>query len=482
MLVESRYEMLIGLEVHAALSTRTKMFCRCPARFGDPPNTNVCPVCLGLPGSLPVPNMEAVRLGVQAALALNCRVNLDSSFDRKNYFYPDLPKGYQITQSLRPLACDGYIEVQDPEKKVRIRRLHLEEDTGKSTHAGEDIITAEYSLVDFNRSGVPLIEIVSEPDMTSPEEARQYLENLQKTLAFAKVSDVKMEEGSMRVDCNISVNRRGEPPGVPVEMKNLSSFRAVVRSLSYEFGRQIEIMEKGEAVVRETRHWDEARESTASMRAKEASESYRYLPEPDLPCLTLSPGFVEDAGRKMPRLPQAIIRHYVSALGLTPYDAGVLTLSPHLAEFFDGCVSSGADPKSAANWIMGDLMGYMNARGMPYERIPVSPENMVAMLSLVADGVISGKTGKDVLVKMIESGKDPESIVKEEGLEQVSDDSALLKVIEEVLCSNPAAVADFRSGKDRAIGFLVGQVMKATQGRANPAKVNALLREKMLSC
>lgn len=480
-MTEPQYEMLIGLEVHAELATRTKMFCRCPAKFGDPPNTNVCPVCLGLPGSLPVPNLEAISLGVRAALALNCRVNLTSSFDRKNYFYPDLPKGYQITQFERPLASGGYLQIQDPPKRVRIRRLHLEEDAGKSVHAGEDITTASYSMVDFNRCGIPLVEIVSEPDMTSPEEARQYLENLQKTLAFARVSDVKMEEGSMRVDCNVSVNRKGDPPGIPVELKNLSSFRAVVRALGYEFKRQSEARERGESIVRETRHWDEAREVTYSMRAKETSEDYRYFPDPDLPGLSLTPELVEDVRRGIPRLPRETVEHYVGDLGLTPYDAGVLTFSPHLVEYFDRCVELGADPKTAANWITSDLTGYMNARGITYERIPVSPENLAVMLSLIKDGVISGKTGKDVLVKMIASGKEPRTIIKEEGLEQVSDDSALLSVIDEVLAANQAVVADFVRGKEKTLGFLVGQVMKATRGKANPAKVNIMLREKMLS-
>ena len=475
------YEMVIGLEVHAELSTRTKMFCRCPAKFGDPPNTNVCPVCLGLPGSLPVPNAEAVRLAVRAALALNCKVNLQSSFDRKNYFYPDLPKGYQITQYERPLASEGYLEIQDPPKKVRIRRLHVEEDAGKSVHAGDDITTARYSMVDFNRCGVPLVEIVSEPDMASPDEARQYLEDLQRTLAFARVSDVKMEEGSMRVDCNISVNRKGDPPGVPVELKNLSSFRAVVRALAYEFKRQSAVLEKGEKVVRETRHWDEGKEATFPMRTKESSEDYRYFPDPDLPGLHLAPEFVEEVRREMPKLPREIMEHYVRDLGLSSYDAGVLTLSPHLSAYFDRCVELGADPKAAANWIMGDLMGYMNARGIPYEKIPVTAGNLVDMLTMIKEGTISGKIAKEVLLKMIESNKDPRAIVKEEGLEQVSDDAALVAIVEQVLSSNPAVVADFLSGKEKALGFLVGQVMKATRGRANPEKVNAMLRQRMLS-
>lgn len=475
------YEMLIGLEVHAELATTTKMFCRCLSRFGDPPNTNVCPVCMGLPGSLPVPNHEAVRLGVRAALALNCQVNLESSFDRKNYFYPDLPKGYQITQFERPLAQGGYIEIQEPKKRIRIRRLHLEEDAGKSVHAGEDITTAAYSLVDHNRCGVPLVEIVSEPDMTCPDEARQYLENLQKILQFAGVSDVKMEEGSMRVDCNISVNLKGEPPGVPVELKNLSSFRAVVRALGYEFKRQSQALENGDKIIRETRHWDESKEVAYSMRTKESSQDYRYFPEPDLPGLSLTQEFVDEVKRTMPALPSDIVRRYVENLGLTPYDAGVLTQSPSLVAYFDRCVEAGAEPKTCSNWITGDLLGYLKSKGIPYDRIPVTPQNLAGMLALIKEGTISGKIGKDVLVKMIETGKDAASIVKEEGLTQVSDDSELAAVVESVLEANPAAVVDYVNGKQNALGFLVGQVMKATKGRANPAKVNALLKEKMLS-
>ena len=478
---ERQYEMLIGLEVHAELATQTKMFCRCPSRFGDPPNTNVCPVCLGLPGSLPVPNLEAVRLGVRAALALDCQVNLESTFDRKNYFYPDLPKGYQITQFEKPLAQGGYVEIEEPRKRIRIRRLHLEEDAGKSSHAGDDITTAEYSLVDHNRCGVPLVEIVSEPDMTSTEEARQYLETLQKVLEFAQVSDVKMEEGSMRVDCNISVNRRGDPPGVPVELKNLSSFRAVARSLNFEFKRQTEAIAKGEKVVRETRHWDEAKEVTESMRTKESSQDYRYFPEPDLPGLNLEERFVSEVRDGMPALPGEITGRYVGDYGLTAYDARVLTQSPHLVAYFDACLAAGADPKTCSNWVAGDLLGYLKAKGISYDRIPVSPSNLAGMLRLIKEGTISGKTGKDVLLKMMDSGKDAAAIVKDEGLTQVSDDSELAGVVESVLKQNPAAVSDYVSGKQNALGFLVGQVMKATRGRANPAKVNTILKEKLLS-
>jgi aspartyl-tRNA(Asn)/glutamyl-tRNA(Gln) amidotransferase subunit B len=478
----NEYEMMVGLEVHVELLTMSKMFCRCRTRFGDPPNTNVCPACMGLPGALPVPNLQAVRLGMMAAMGLDAQINLRSGFDRKNYFYPDLTKGYQITQYRIPLAEAGFIEIADPPKKIRIRRVHLEEDTGKSIHAGDDITTAQYSLLDFNRSGVPLIEIVTEPDMSSPEEARQYLEKLQRVLRFAGVSDVKMEEGSMRVDCNISVRPRGaDVPGKPVEIKNLSSFRAVVKALAYEFARQVRALRAGEAINRETRHWDEAKEITYAMRAKMTSEDYRYFPEPDLPDLVLDESFVEEVKRDMPRLPEEIVADYTERLGLPEYDAQVLTLDPNLSRFFDSCVERGADPKVAANWIMGEVMGYMNRQGLTYEEIPVSPEKLVELLGLVKSGTISGKIAKEVLVKVIETGKAPSAIVDEEGLTQVSDDDQLLAVIQEVVFANPGPVQDVKNGKEKAIGFLVGQVMKATKGRANPAKVNIMLKEKILS-
>ncbi len=474
--------MMIGLEVHVELLTKTKMFCRCSSRFGDPPNTNICPACLGLPGSLPLANMEAVRLATRAAIALNCSINLSSRFDRKNYFYPDLPKGYQVTQFYEPLAQSGYIQIDSPPKKIRINRVHIEEDAGKSIHAGDEITTAEYSLVDFNRSGVPLIEIVSEPDMSSPDEARQYLEKLQRVLKFAGVSDVKMEEGSMRVDCNISVKPKGsEVPGTPCEMKNLSSFRAVGRALAYEFERQKCVLEQGGTVVRETRHWDEAEQVTKVLRTKETSDDYRYFPDPDLPMLDLNHEFIEEVRKNMPKLPDEIVSYYVDELGLPEYDARVLTADPLLSGFFDKCVSLGAEPKAASNWIMVELLGYMKAEGISYENIPLSPEYLVSMLELIDKGVISGKIAKDILVIMIETGKDPRTIVKERGLEQISDEESLAGIIDEVIAGHPSVVEQIRAGKNKAVGFLVGQVMKRTKGKANPAKVNVMLKDKLLS-
>lgn len=473
---------MIGLEVHVELATATKMFCRCSSRFGDPPNTNICPVCLGMPGALPQANMEAVKLATRAAIALNCKINASSRFDRKNYFYPDLPKGYQVTQYYEPIAADGYILIDNPRKKIRINRVHIEEDAGKSIHAGDEIITAEYSLVDCNRAGVPLIEIVSEPDMSSPEEARQYLERLQRLLKFARVSDVKMEEGSMRVDCNISVRRKGsQESGTVCEMKNLSSFRAVVRALAYEFERQVQVLAQGGKIVRETKHWDETEQVTKALRSKESSDDYRYFPDPDLPKLELSREFIEQVRRQMPKLPDEIVSYYVDELGLPEYDAQVLTADPLLAEFFDACVSLGADPKTASNWIMVELLGYMKANNIPYENIPLRPEYLVSMLELISEGVISGKIAKDVLVIMIETGQDPRTIVKERGLEQISDDESIARIVDEVIAEHSSVVEEIKAGKAKAIGFLVGQVMKRTKGKANPAKVNTILKDKLLS-
>jgi len=435
---------------------------------------------MGLPGTLPQANMEAVRLAVRAALALNCSLNLTSRFDRKHYFYPDLPKGYQISQFYIPLAQAGYIEIDNPRKKIRINRVHIEEDAGKSIHAGDEITTASYSLLDFNRSGVPLIEIVSEPDIASPDEARQYLEKLQRTLAFSAVSDVKMEEGSMRVDCNISVRPKGaEAKGTPCEMKNLSSFRAVTRALAYEFERQKEILAHGGKIQRQTRHWDEVQEVTKLLRLKQTSDDYRYFPDPDLPPLQLSQDFVDEVRRSMPRLPEEIIAYYTEDLGLPRYDAEVLTLDPAISAFFEECVSLGGEPKTVSNWIMVELLGYMRNKGLSYDSIPVSPQYFVSMLDLIKEGVISGKIGKDVLITMIETGKEPKIIVEEHGLQQISDEESLSRIVDEIISNNQTVVEEIKAGKEKALGFLVGQVMKVTKGKANPGKVNELLRQKL---
>jgi aspartyl-tRNA(Asn)/glutamyl-tRNA(Gln) amidotransferase subunit B len=481
LLFDDKFQLTVGLEVHVELATSTKMFCRCPSSFGDLPNTNVCPTCLGYPGSLPVLNEEAVKLGVRAAMALNCEVKPSSRFDRKNYFYPDLSKGYQITQYYEPLALNGYIELGPAKKKIRIRRLHLEEDTGKSIHAGDEIITATHSLIDYNRAGVPLIEIVSEPDISTPEEAREYVEKMRRILLFAGVSDVKIEEGSMRVDCNVSVSpKRGSVLGVPVELKNLGSLRAVSRAVSYEFNRQRQVIEGGGRIKRETRHWDESKNMTLPLRVKESSDDYRYFPEPDLPRLNLTQEFLDDIRTNMPPLHEQVVERYLS-LGLSQYDTSILTQDPRLSQFFDTVVESGAEPKDAANWIMGDLMGYMKQAGLGFDSFPISPENLAELLTLINEGTISGKIAKDVLVKTIENGKNPSCIVKEEGLEQVSDESSLEIIVDEIIEENPSAVQEYRNGKTKALSFLVGQVMKASRGKANPTKVNIILKNKILS-
>jgi len=477
------YEPVIAFEVHVELATRTKAFCSCPAAFGAEPNTHVCPVCLGHPGVLPVLNRRAVELAVRAALALNCEVHLESVFARKNYFYPDLPKGYQITQYDRPLATGGYIDIEtdDGVRRIRIRRLHLEEDTGKSFHV-ED---GDCSLVDYNRAGVPLIEIVSEPDCRSPAEGRAYLEELRSILEYAGVSDVRMEEGSMRCEPNVSVRPAGtETLGVPVELKNLNSFRAVERALDYEIRRQAEVLSGGGEVRRETRRWDEAAGVTRLMRVKETAEDYRYFPEPDLLPLVLEPGWVESVRKGLPELRTARRERFVREYGLPRYDAGVLTASRHLADYFEEAARLADDPKKVSNWLMGDVSRLLNESGndasfLRSKDSPFPPSSLAELISLVEDGTISGKMAKDVLEEAFRTGKTPRAIVDEKGLSQISDAAELEAVVARVLEANPSVVEDFRQGKEKALGYLVGQVMKETRGKANPRLVNELLRKKI---
>lgn len=470
-----RYETIIGLEVHVELSTASKMFCGCPAHFGGEPNTHVCPVCLGLPGVLPVPNRRAVEYAMRAALALNCEIAPFSKFDRKNYHYPDLPKNYQISQYDQPLARHGFLTIRtaDGERRVRIRRLHLEEDAGKSLHEG-----GPGSLLDFNRAGVPLVEVVSEPDLRSPEEARLYLEKLRLLMLYAGVSDVKMEEGSLRCDANISLRPEGSDGyGALVEIKNLNSFRSLQRALEYEVERQTAVLMAGERVVRETRHWDEGRGVTVPSRSKEEAHDYRYFPDPDLVPLEIRREWVEEIRASLPELPDARFRRYTDGWGLSAYDAAVLVENPDLAGFFDAAVAAGAHPKVAANWVMVELQGRLNATGRALAEVPVRPEHLASLLRLVDQGTISGRMAKEVFEAMFETGKAPEEIVAERGLRQIADEGALRQVVAEVLAANPQAVADYRGGKKAAIGFLVGQVMRATRGQASPELANRLLRE-----
>ncbi len=475
------YEVVIGLEVHSELKTKSKIFCGCSTQFGSEQNTNVCPVCLGMPGVLPVVNEKVVEFAVRAGLALNCKILPFSKFDRKNYYYPDLPKNYQTSQYDLPIAVNGYldIEVNGETKRIGITRIHMEEDAGKLVHAGT-ISNADYTLVDYNRTGVPLIEIVSEPDLRSPEEAKAYLEKIKSILEYIDVSDCKMEEGSLRCDANISLRPRGtEPFGTKSEIKNLNSFRAVQRGLEYEVERQTDVLEDGGKVVQETRSWDDAAGVTVSLRSKEQAHDYRYLPEPDLVPIVVDPQRVEEIRRSLPELPDARKKRIMEIYGLSSYDASVLTASRAQAEYFDALAAKGIDPKSAANWVMGEVAKHLNSNGLTMDQCPVSADHLAGMLALVDKGTISHKIAKTVFEEMWTSGKTAEEIVREKGLVQITDSSAIEGIVDAVLTANPQSVADFKAGKERAIGFLVGQVMKQTKGRANPEMVNTLLRERI---
>lgn len=472
------FETVVGLEVHAELSTETKIFCSCSTAFGAPPNTHTCPICLGHPGVLPVLNKKALEYAVKAALALNCDITTESKFDRKNYFYPDLPKAYQTSQYDKPIGRNGWldIEVDGKKKRIGITRLHLEEDAGKLTHAAN----GDYSLVDFNRVGTPLIEIVSEPDIRSPEEGYAYLEKLKAVLQYTEVSDCKMEEGSLRCDANISIRPVGQEAfGTRTELKNMNSFRGVQKALEYEAARQEKVLLSGGKVVQETRRWDEEKEVTVSMRGKEEAHDYRYFPEPDLVPVHISEQMLEDIRRTIPELPDARKERYTQSYGLSDYDAGVLTASKQLADFFEAAIQHVNDPKQVANWMMGEVLGYLNAKQKELDEVALTPESLGKLIQLIEKGTISGKIAKTVFQELIESGGDPEQIVKAKGLVQISDEEELAKIVTEVLDNNQKSIDDYKAGKDRAIGFLVGQVMKATKGKANPQVVNRLLKEEI---
>ena len=541
----TQYRADISLEVHVELKTRTKIFCDCPNSFGAPPNTNVCPVCLGLPGSLPVLN--------RAALALNCTISPETVFARKNYFYPDLPKGYQISQSDKPVGTNGWVEIEGEggangsanggagaKKRIRIRRVHLEEDAGKSFHgaAAAAIGTAtgaedtsgdtasasglpgssgtsvpspdaeadtgvapapeaspagpgsDYSLLDFNRCGVPLIEIVSEIDLTSGEEARAYLQKLRTILSYTDVSDLKIEEGSLRCDANVSIRPVSSAElGVRSEVKNIGSFRGVKMALEYEIARQREVLESGKRPTLDTRRWDEKRARTTLLRSKEEANDYRYFPEPDLVPTYIDEAFVAEVRRGLPELPDAKLARLVAEDDLAPYNADVIASSPALAAFYEkgaAKVAQGATPakvdakRTFSNWVIGDFLSRLNAAGKSIEESPVTPEGLAGLVNLIGQGTISGKIAKDVFEEMFATGKAAEAIVKEKGLAQITDSGAIAAVVDQVIAANPGPVADFKAGKDRAIGFLVGQVMKLTKGQASPELVNKLLREKLV--
>ncbi len=475
----TRYEPVIGLEVHCQLLTRTKLFCSCPNRFGDEPNTNVCPVCLGLPGALPVLSRQAVHLALRAALATQCQVHEVSVFARKNYFYPDLPKGYQISQYERPLATGGCVEIPSREgpRKVRLHRIHMEEDAGKLLHEGFSW-SSEMSGVDFNRSGVPLIEIVSDPDIRSPEEAHEYLTNLRAVLLYAEVSDCNMEEGSLRCDANVSVRPRGQTAlGTRTEIKNLNSFKNVARAIEHEIVRQVAVIEAGGEVVQETRLWNADRGETASMRSKEEAHDYRYFPEPDLPPLVVSQEWVEEVRRSLPELPAERRRRFVAEYGIPDYDAGVLTALRDLADYFETTARASGNPKAASNWVMTEVLRKLKEDDRPLAQCPLPPDHLARMIRLLDEGTISGKIAKDLFERVWASGESPEVVVDREGLRQVSDEGSLQAVISEVVSANPEQVATYKQGRAATFGWLVGQVMRKTGGKANPQIVNTLLKK-----
>ncbi|MGC8486733.1 MAG: Asp-tRNA(Asn)/Glu-tRNA(Gln) amidotransferase subunit GatB [Clostridia bacterium] len=483
MILDNGAEVIIGFEVHVELKTASKLFCSCPTTFGEMPNTAVCPVCLGHPGVLPVLNQEAVHLATRAALALGCRINPISRFDRKNYFYADLPKGYQISQFDHPLAEWGVLELPGGHgRTVRIRRIHIEEEAGKLNHEGENLWTSGSSLVDFNRAGIPLIEIVSEPDMRSPDDGRQYLQTLIRLLSYVQVSDLRMEEGSLRCDANISLRPAGydgDLEDLPrVELKNLNSVRNVVRGLEYEIRRQAALLDAGERVTRETRGFDDASGTTLSQRSKEAANDYRYFPEPDLPALVLEPSWIETVRQELPLLPDQWIDKLV-AYGVRAQDAEVLVSEPTLVKFADAVRAAGAEAQAAVTWILGDVARLQNLHHLPYGEGPLTPARLARLLALVGAGTLSGRMAKEVLEAVYDTGQDPDVIVEQRALRQVSDVDALSGIVATVLDANPKVVDDFRAGKDKALSFLVGQVMKATRGQAAPAAVNRLLLERL---
>ncbi|MCX7780673.1 MAG: Asp-tRNA(Asn)/Glu-tRNA(Gln) amidotransferase subunit GatB [Negativicutes bacterium] len=476
-----KYETVIGLEVHTELKTESKIFCGCSTRFGAEQNTNVCPVCLGLPGVLPVLNEKVVEFAIRTGLALNCTIAPFSKFDRKNYYYPDLPKNFQTSQYDLPIAINGYLDiaVNGETKRIGITRVHMEEDAGKLVHAGT-IAKSDYALVDYNRTGVPLLEIVSEPDIRSPEEAKAYLEKLKTILQYIDVSDCKMEEGSLRCDANISLRPAGSTKlGTKTEIKNLNSFRSVQRGLEYEVLRQTEVLEEGGRIIQETRSWDENRGITVSLRSKEHAHDYRYFPEPDLIPIVTDEKRIQAIRESLPELPDARKARLMRDYGLSGYDAEVITASRAMADFFDAAVSLGSDPKATANWLMGDMSRMLNAAGLSVEEAPVTPAKLAGLLALISKGTISGKIAKTVFEQMWETGKDAETIVTEQGMVQISDEGAIIAVIDAVIAANPQSVADYRAGKEQALGFLVGQVMKQTKGRANPQLANKLLKERI---
>ncbi|MGK7899957.1 MAG: Asp-tRNA(Asn)/Glu-tRNA(Gln) amidotransferase subunit GatB [Hormoscilla sp.] len=486
--VTTEYEAIIGLETHCQLSTKTKIFSNSSTEFGGTPNTNIDPICMGMPGVLPVLNEKVLEYAVKAGLALNCEIAKYSKFDRKQYFYPDLPKNYQISQYDLPIAEHGWLEIElmdadgNPvRKKIGITRLHMEEDAGKLVHGGSDRLSGStYSLVDYNRAGVALVEIVSEPDMRSGQEAAEYAQELRRIMRYLGVSDGNMQEGSLRCDVNISVRPVGQEEfGTKVEIKNMNSFNAIGRAIDYEIDRQIAAVEAGEKIVQETRLWEEGSQRTISMRSKEGSSDYRYFPEPDLPPIEVSKEQRETWKSQLPELPAQKRDRYESKLELSAYDARVLTDDRAVAEYFEAAVAANANPKQAANWVMGDIAAYLNANKLGITDIAITPEALAEMVNLIEDKTISSKIAKDILPELLSKGGSPKELVESKGLIQISDQSALEAIIDEVIAAHPKELEQYRKGKTKLQGFFVGQVMKKTSGRADPKLTNQLLGKKL---
>ena len=473
------YEVVIGLEVHAELSTKTKIFCSCPTEFGAKPNTHTCPICMAMPGALPVLNEKVVEYAVKAGLATNCQISRDSKNDRKNYFYPDLPKSYQISQFDKPLCEKGYVEIENENgerKKVGVTRIHIEEDAGKLNHSE----LSGDSLVDLNRAGVPLIEIVSEPDLRSSEEAEKYLKKLKSILEYIEVSDCKMQEGSFRADVNVSVRKKGAKEyGTRTETKNMNSFRAIVREIEYEVGRQIEVIEAGGKIEQETLRWDDVSGKTFSMRDKEDAEDYRYFPEPDLVAIKLSDEYIKNVKNNLPELPETRYDRYIKEYNMSEKDARIIVASKYLSDLFEKASKICNNHKAVSNWIISDISRILNEKEIEPNEIPFTAEELAKLVILIDKGTISSSIGKKVMQELFENPRDPEDIIKEKGWIQISDEGAIKEVVMQVLEANPQSIADYKAGKDRALGFLVGQAMKQTKGKANPQLLNKMFLEEL---
>lgn len=486
--VKTQYEAVIGLETHCQLNTNTKIFCNCATAFGAPPNSQICPVCMGQPGVLPVLNQAVLESAVKAGLALNCKIAPFSKFDRKQYFYPDLPKNYQISQYDLPIAEHGWLEIetidseeQPVRKRIGITRLHMEEDAGKLVHGGSNRLAGStYSLADYNRAGVPLIEIVSEPDLRTGQEAAEYAQELRRIIRYLGIGDGNMQEGSLRCDVNISVRPVGQEAfGTKVEIKNMNSFNAIQRAIEYEIQRQIDALETGEPIIQETRLWEENSQRTVSMRSKEGSSDYRYFPEPDLPPIAVSAEQLAEWQAVLPELAAQKRHRYEETLGLSAYDARVLTDDWANASYFEATIAAGANAKQAANWIMGDIAAYINAQKLTIDQIALTPAALAELVTLIEQNTISNKIGKDLLPELLTQGGSPQTLVEQKGLTQISDVDAIARIIDQVIADNPKELEQYRGGKTKLLGFFVGQVLKQTSGRADPKLTNQLLAQKL---